>query len=528
MWYKTIGTTTLIVAMSLLSGCGGGGGSNHSPVANDDAASATRGGAVMTIDVLANDTDEDNNTLSIKSGSLSTPTHGGTVTLSGNKITYTPPASYSGTETFDYTVTDGHGGEDTATVTVTIARKWEGARLIETDSADTYSPRIAMDASGNALAVWIEDDSSHSYLYANRYTVGHGWGTREQIDKTSSPDERPQLAMNAQGKAFAVWQQKGSSLHFIYANRFDPSGGWGSAQQISTSSADAKYPQIAVDANGNAIAVWAQTENNYIYIYASRYTASNGSWGTPQKLENITGVASDPTVVMDQDGNALVAWIQPSSMVELKFSKDTSHGWETPQTIAKSDHWLRDPQLAFDADGNALAVWHQDDGIRDNIWANRYAPGGWGVAQKIENNNQGGAYDPQIAMDDSGNGLAVWKQSDGSHFNIWSNHYVAGEGWGTAKIIETDNNGNAFSPQIVMDKQGNGIAIWSQSDGTRDNIWANRYSAGSGWGTAELVETDDRGDALSPDIAIDGKGNAIAVWRQWDGAHNNIMSNRFW
>jgi len=46
-----------------------------------------------------------------------------------------------------------------------------------------------------------------------------------------------------------------------------------------------------------------------------------------------------------------------------------------------------------------------------------------------------------------------------------------------------------------MDSTGNAIAVWGQSDGTRNNVWANRYVAGSGWGTAVLLENDNAGDA---------------------------------
>lgn len=58
---------------------------------------------------------------------------------------------------------------------------------------------------------------------------------------------------------------------------------------------------------------------------------------------------------------------------------------------------------------------------------------------------------------------------------IWANRYTAGTGWGTAALIETDNAGNAYSPQIACDTAGNALAVWDQSDGTRLNIWANRF-----------------------------------------------------
>ena len=49
------------------------------------------------------------------------------------------------------------------------------------------------------------------------------------------------------------------------------------------------------------------------------------------------------------------------------------------------------------------------------------------------------------------------------------------EAWGTALLIETDNAGNAENPQIAVDGSGNAITVWQQHDGTRENIWANRF-----------------------------------------------------
>ena len=103
--------------------------------------------------------------------------------------------------------------------------------------------------------------------------------------------------------------------------------------------------------------------------------------------------------------------------------------------------------------------------------------------------------------------------------------------WHTPVLLETDNAGDANRPRIVMDASGNALAVWCQSDGTRYNIWANRYTAGSGWGTAGLIETDNAGNAVLnavlADIAVDANGNPLAVWQQWDGVRYNIWANRF-
>ena len=185
------------------------------------------------------------------------------------------------------------------------------------------------------------------------------------------------------------------------------------------------------------------------------------------------------------------------------------------------------PQVAMDGSGNALAVWQQHDGMRFNLWSNRYTAGaGWGAATLIETDNVSDATDPAIAVNASGNGLAVWAQHDGAHRNIVANHYTVGTGWGTAVLIETDNAGNANKPQVVMDANGNGLAVWTQDDGTYQNVMANRYTAGSGWGTAAPIETNNVGDAFDPRVAIGANGNALVVWRQSDRhAHERLVQS---
>ena len=96
--------------------------------------------------------------------------------------------------------------------------------------------------------------------------------------------------------------------------------------------------------------------------------------------------------------------------------------------------------------------------------------------------------------------------------------------WGTAQLIETDS-GWAYSPQVGVDGSGNAVAVWQQSDGTRNSIWSNRYLEGTGWGTAQLIETDNSGGASSPQVGVDGSGNAVAVWWQRDGARSDIWAN---
>ncbi|MEO1505529.1 MAG: Ig-like domain-containing protein, partial [Pseudomonadota bacterium] len=91
---------------------------NDDPVAADDAAN-TFEGAPVVVDVLANDSDSDSpGPLTVSAVGAATS---GTVVNNGGSVTYQPNAGFSGVDTFDYTVSDGQGGFDTATVTVNVA-----------------------------------------------------------------------------------------------------------------------------------------------------------------------------------------------------------------------------------------------------------------------------------------------------------------------------------------------------------------------------------------------------------------------
>lgn len=70
--------------------------------------------------VLANDSDADGNTLSGALVPDSGPDHGLLSFNANGSFTYTPAADYVGADSFEYTVSDGSGGSDSASVTLNV------------------------------------------------------------------------------------------------------------------------------------------------------------------------------------------------------------------------------------------------------------------------------------------------------------------------------------------------------------------------------------------------------------------------
>ncbi|MCI0731835.1 MAG: tandem-95 repeat protein, partial [Chloroflexi bacterium] len=91
---------------------------NDSPVAVNDSATTAEDTAVA-IDVLANDSDEEGDTLVVDS--VTQPGNGTAAINPDNTITYTPDENFNGADSFTYTAGDGNGGSATATVAVAVS-----------------------------------------------------------------------------------------------------------------------------------------------------------------------------------------------------------------------------------------------------------------------------------------------------------------------------------------------------------------------------------------------------------------------
>src|SRR5882757_9412893 len=226
---------------------------------------------------------------------------------------------------------------------------------------------------------------------------------------------------------------------------------------------------------------------------------------------------------MDNNGNAEAVWIQNDGPYNRMWANRyvAGQGWGTPKTIDNKTGDTDFPRVAVNGSGNAMALWKQFNGVNYDIWANHYdvGSGTWGTPTLIENSSQD-ASETWVAMDNSGNAMATWRQSDGIDPNpsIWANRYDAGSGsWGTATLIEF-NPGFASFPHVDFDNSGNAIVVWYQGFGQGNSsrhIWANRYVVGSGWGTATRLDSYTLNCAV-PSVSVNGSGNAMAVWRQPD------------
>jgi subtilisin family serine protease len=153
---------------------------NITPTAEDDTITTAYETAV-TIDVLANDSDENGDTLSITD--TTTPADG-SVTISDGKIVYTPNDGYEGSDSFDYTISDGEL-TTTATVTVTVEEKPNTAPVATDDTATTaYETAVSIDVLAND-----SDEDADALSITSTTTPSHGSVTINDGKVVYTPDD---------------------------------------------------------------------------------------------------------------------------------------------------------------------------------------------------------------------------------------------------------------------------------------------------------------------------------------------------
>jgi subtilisin family serine protease len=170
--------------------------SNNAPVAKDDSAKTAYETAV-TVDVLANDSDEDGDKLTIQS---TTSPKNGTVKNDNGKLIYTPNDGFSGKDSFDYTISDGED-EATATVTVTVEDEPNNAPVAKDDSATTpYETAVTVDVlandsdeDGDVLTIQSTTSPKNGTVKNDNgklvYTPNDGFSGKDSFDYTISDGE---------------------------------------------------------------------------------------------------------------------------------------------------------------------------------------------------------------------------------------------------------------------------------------------------------------------------------------------------
>jgi hypothetical protein len=187
---------------------------------------------------------------------------------------------------------------------------------------------------------------------------------------------------------------------------------------------------------------------------------------------------------MDDNDNAIITWQQPnSSKYQIYISEYRSGSWTHPadadDNISPDAEDGRYPHPAMDNNGNAIITWRQTDGTNNRMAKSEYRSGSWTHPvdeNDVFNPDEYTSGYPRVAMDDNGNAMITWYQSDGAYYQIYKSEYRSGA-WthptGLTDHVSPDGQ-DAESPRVAMDDNGNAIIVW-HSDGPNNKIFMSEF-----------------------------------------------------
>ena len=412
---------------------------------------------------------------------------------------------------------------------------------------------ITLLSDNTAVAVFTRYDGSYNRIYSNIFSA-ETWHTPVLIDAVTAPSPSPSATpansshprvSSAGTKAVSVFTRRVGSYDKVFANIRDGVS-WSGTEAIDNVSGTAGFgnssnPEIAVSADGSAVAVYLQVFEGTTRAYASRLVS--GSWTSPQLIDNapiVTALSSytdssEVKVAIDPTGKAVAVFRQNDTNSRQKIFANYFNGttWSGPVQIDDpSGGSIRKPAVAMGPNGKAYAAFVQHDGSNNRIYANYFNGTAWQGPQIVDANLGYGADNPDVATGIAGQALIVFQEYDGDY----NTGYSASGFNGTFQPAQRFDPGYFFdvgTPKVAFDRAtGDAIVVFEESFGERlqDNrqssempgVYANHWN-GLVWKGSVLI--DDGGYAFEPDIAY-GSNEAFAIFRQYaDGL--STYANRY-
>ena len=179
--------------------------------------------------------------------------------------------------------------------------------LSTTGPTSYASQRIATNAAGETVAVWSGSDDANTIVEAATRPTGGVFSAPLDLSATGRDADSAQAAIDAAGNAVVVWTRfDGTSRVVQFAHR--PAGGaFSAALGVSPAGAEARTPQVHVNAAGDAVVAWQRSDGTNTIIQATIRRA--GATFAPATNLSLTGRdAVEPQVGIDADGDAIAVW----------------------------------------------------------------------------------------------------------------------------------------------------------------------------------------------------------------------------
>jgi hypothetical protein len=276
---------------------------------------------------------------------------------------------------------------------------------------------------------------------------------------------------------------------------------------------------IASMPDGTTIAAWTQGDGACAggTQVAVAVRPPNGDFGAPQLLSDPALIASDPKLAADPAGNVIAVWVEGGT---IRYSlRPVGAGFSVPQTIPGAGPGAAAPAVAYRGD-TAVVGWTRalvGGDVAAEVAIKPPLSNAFGLPQSF-NTPVAPAADVAVAVTASGAATLTW-QTIGT---VLDTLHAASRAPADAFVelptvfTTTANNDAIRRPQVEMSPNGATTLLWTYFDsaGTTSKVLTADRPGGGNFGAVDTISnaTVNSGPAGSIDLAVDGAGNAIAIW----------------
>jgi predicted lipoprotein with Yx(FWY)xxD motif len=341
----------------------------------------------------------------------------------------------------------------------------------------------------------------------------------------------PTLVSDGAGGAIVTWQDYRSGSNYdIYAQRINASGAvqWTTdGVPLCTATTYQYSPIITSDGAGGAIVAWVGESSWNYHIYAQKVNASGTiQWATDGvPLCTATGNQSLPAIISDGAGGAIVTWVDHRSVSPGIYAQRVDASgtiqWTTdgaPLCTATGTRAQSDPTIVSDGAGGAIVAWEDIREGTSDICAQRVNASGsiqWATDGVPVCAAAGGQRYPKISSDDAGGAIVAWEDSRSGTPDIYAQRVNASGSiqWATDGVPVCAAAAHQWHQAITSDGAGGAVVAWHDGRSGNDaGIYAQRVNAsGAVLWTADGVPLCEA-TGWNPAIVSNDAGGAVVTW----------------
>jgi len=380
---------------------------------------------------------------------------------------------------------------------------------------------------GSAVVLW----HSASGVEAAVRGPGHNFGKPRAIagSTLSMPDLRPSLAFDAKGAALAVWSyftphprfvEEGYAVDYTFGLRVaarGANGAFGRAQTLTDNLDADPSADVAFDPKGNAVVIWTDDSG----MHAAARAAGKRRFGHAQVIGQ---AQADPQITVGTSGSATAAWAaqQHGSWHVGASAADSGAAFGSAVALKIPGLGKAKPVIGVDGRSAVTAAWSARGRV---MAATCGASGHCGAAHALSAAGET-ASDPHVAVAPDGTAVVAWRSPAGVSASLRLGHRRFGAARHLARL---GDGADVTALTAAVGPGGDAAALWTVHASDGDQVQAAlRHGKHARFAPVSNLTARVSGARWSePQVVLDAKGNALAIWGALVDGHPSIQASSF-